>query len=134
LISVVTNIGNEGAIELSNALELNSTLASNSGVTVCKFNTGNDIDSKGMIKLAEVLKSNTSLTSLNLSGIAIISFHSHSIQTITLTTKELANYLKHLNQTTLTSISTVTNMRFITFSLNTDNNFGTAGAIKLIDD
>jgi hypothetical protein len=66
------NIGNEGVIKLSEALQSNETLASlDISCKACCFisfslNTGNNIGEEGGIELSEALKSNTSLTSLNL--------------------------------------------------------------------
>jgi hypothetical protein len=80
-----SNIESEGAIELSEALKLNSSLTwlnlrGNRLIIVFSFslNVGNNIGNEGAIELSEALKSNTSLTSLNLnSNKLVVSFHSH---------------------------------------------------------
>jgi hypothetical protein len=87
----VNNIGNEGAIKLSEALKSNSSLSdlNLSGDTCClisfSLNTENKIGNEGAIQLFEALKSNTSITSLNLNGFKLVAlFHSHPVQTIAL--------------------------------------------------
>jgi hypothetical protein len=91
------------------------SLHSISLVTYCDFisfllNTENNIGIEGAMRLAEALKSNSTLTKLNLFGNTRGAFDSHSIQIITLVMKELPKYLKHSNQTRLSlhSISAVT--------------------------
>jgi hypothetical protein len=102
-LDTVNDIGDEGAIKLSEALKENSSLTSLGLYSNRLFffisislNTGNDIGVEGVIKLSEALKSNTSVVSLDLSGsILSASFDSHSIQVIILVLKELSNYLMH---------------------------------------
>jgi hypothetical protein len=82
-------IGDEGVIELAEALRANSTLTSLNltrkylllrAFISFSFNTDNKIDIEGAIQLSAALKSNSSLTSLNLSGIRIVaSFRTHTI-------------------------------------------------------
>jgi hypothetical protein len=97
------------------------------------LNTGNSVGDKGASKLFEALKSNTTLTSLNLFGNRIVTFHSHSLQVMILKLKELANYLKHSNQTQLSlpSILAVNYSFLIILLLNTGNNIGTDGGNEL---
>jgi hypothetical protein len=65
-----------------------------STVRTCCFisfslNTENNITPQGAMKLSEALKSNSSLTSLNLRCNSFVaSFHSHSVQTTMLVLKE----------------------------------------------
>jgi hypothetical protein len=78
------------------------------------------------MELSEALKSNLSLTSLNLfSNLLLVSFHSHSIQKTRLILMELSSYMKHSNQIqpSLRSISTVISIHTscFFFSLNTGN-------------
>jgi hypothetical protein len=69
------NIGDEGVIKLSEALESNTSLTElylNSYTPYPSFdshslNTGTDISNKAAAKLCEALKSNFSLTSLDVS-------------------------------------------------------------------
>jgi hypothetical protein len=56
------------------------------------LNAAGDIGTEGAIKLAEALKSNTSVTSFNLSGNTCVAYiRSHSIQKIGLVLKEPSN-------------------------------------------
>jgi hypothetical protein len=56
------------------------------------LNIGNLIESEGAIKLSEALKLNSTLTSLNLSCNKLVSsFHSHSIQIMSLVMQERSN-------------------------------------------
>jgi hypothetical protein len=62
----------------------------------------NNIRTKGAIKLAEALESNSSLTLLDFSGNTFVaSFHAHLTQVMILKLRVLPNYLKHSNQTHL---------------------------------
>jgi hypothetical protein len=63
----------------------------------------------------------------------LASFHSHSIQAIVLVMKELSNYLKHSNpiHLSLFSGSGVSNLGYISFSLNTGNYIRDEGATQL---
>jgi Ran GTPase-activating protein (RanGAP) involved in mRNA processing and transport len=66
------------------------------------FSGNKSFGNEGAFELAEELASNTSLTSLKLTGNAFLaSFHSYTVQTLVLQLKEPSNYLKHSNQTRL---------------------------------
>jgi hypothetical protein len=76
------DIGNEGAIKLSEALKANSSLASlllRSSLHFISFslNTDSGIGSEGGIKLSEALIGNTSLKSLDLWGNISFFIHTH---------------------------------------------------------
>jgi hypothetical protein len=141
LTNAGSGIGAEGVCKLSEALKSNSSLTvlDLSGMEQCfisfSLNAGNNIAAEGAISLSEALKSNSSLTTLYLtSNILVASFHSHPIQIITLAMKEPSNYLKRSNQIALSqcSISAVRELLLpFSFSLNTGNNIGNKGAIKL---
>jgi hypothetical protein len=100
------------------------------------LNAANAIGAQVALKLVEALKSNSSLTFLNISSNRIsASFHSHKAKTIQLALKQLSNCLKRSSQIHLsqTSISVVTDLLLISFSLNTGNNIGPEGGIKLAE-
>jgi hypothetical protein len=78
----VINIDKERAIDLSEALKLNTSLtsldlSSNRPVASFQFslNTDDSIDDEGALQLSEALKLNTSLTSLNLSCNRLVLLH-----------------------------------------------------------
>jgi hypothetical protein len=136
------DIGDAGATILSEALKSNSSLnklfVDSTSCCFISFSLGaeNNISDRGVFSLSEALKSNTSLRTLYLSSNKLVSsFHSHPIQIMRLVMQEQSNYLKHSHQTqpSLFSISAVTILLFISFSLNTANKIGDDGAIKLCE-
>jgi hypothetical protein len=74
------------------SLHSNSTVTNSFLLRFILTPTGNMIGAEGAVRLSEALKSNSSLTWLNLSSNELVaSFHSHSMQIITLEMKELSN-------------------------------------------
>jgi hypothetical protein len=112
LFQSANEIGDRGAIKLSEALKSNSSLTSLDlfcNRLVASFHS-NSIQLIRLVlkatKLFEAFKSNTSLTSLSLNrNILVASFHSHSIQIMILVLKGLSAYLKHSSQIHLSLLS-----------------------------
>jgi hypothetical protein len=117
-------------------------LSQNSPSTVTHFSSfdshsiqANFIDSKGMIILAEALKSNIPLASLNLTRNVML-LHSFSLTAVNnigfkVVTK-IAEALKSNSYLTSINLSCRT-CYFVSCSLNADNSIGTEGAVQLVE-